>query len=181
MRQLEAMLLKHAKLFASEAGDMVRTYLVQHAIHTGDSPPIRQQAIQLPHSLKVLSKTMQEQEMLEEDVIRPSPRPWSFPVVLVKEKDGLFRFCVDYRKLNAGKTKDSYPLSRIDEALDNVSGLSFRVLAGGPSTRRQASDRIHVNTWSVRVQRLTNVPSTFQRLMEAVLVRLSWEKGLIYL
>ena len=40
-------------------------------------------------------------------VIKPPSRPWASPVVLVKKKDGLYRFCVDYRKLNGMTIKDS--------------------------------------------------------------------------
>ena len=35
------------------------------------------------------------------------------------------RFCVDYRPLNSVTRKDSYPLPRIDESLDLVSGSSW--------------------------------------------------------
>ncbi|KAJ8391431.1 hypothetical protein AAFF_G00089050 [Aldrovandia affinis] len=39
-----------------------------------------------------------------------------------KKKDRGLQFCVDYRRLNDVTTKDSYPLPRINNALDSVSG-----------------------------------------------------------
>ena len=47
-----------------------------------------------------------------------------FPGCL-KKKDGSIRFCVDYRKLNEETKKDSYPLPRIDDILDQLSGSTW--------------------------------------------------------
>ena len=60
--------------------------------------------------------------MLQAHLIQPSNSPWSAPVVLVKKKDGSARFCVDYRRLNSVTRKDSYPIPRVDDALDALSG-----------------------------------------------------------
>ena len=43
-------------------------------------------------------------------------------MVLVRKKDGRVSFCVDYRKLNAVTIKDTYPLPRINDTLDALSG-----------------------------------------------------------
>ena len=43
-------------------------------------------------------------------------------MVLVRKKDGALRFCVDYRKLNAVSRKDTFPLPRIDDLLDQLKG-----------------------------------------------------------
>ena len=46
--------------------------------------------------------------------VQPSDSPWVSPIVLVRKKDGTFRFCVDYRGLNSVTKKDNFPLPRID-------------------------------------------------------------------
>ena len=71
--------------------------------------------------------------MLKEKIIEPSNSPWASPVVLITKKDGLIRFCIDYRKLNFLKTKDLYPLPRIDDFLAALSGakiISFDLIQG---------------------------------------------------
>ncbi|UYV84176.1 K02A2.6-like [Cordylochernes scorpioides] len=69
--------------------------------------------------------TDQIDEMLEEGIIRPSSGPWSFPVILVKKRDGKYRFCVDYRKLNEVTVKDVYPIPRIDDVMDTLQGSKY--------------------------------------------------------
>ena len=56
--------------------------------------------------------------------IEPAQSPFGASVVFAKKKDGSLRMCVDYRGLKNITTKDKYPLPRIDEILDNMSGCS---------------------------------------------------------
>ena len=62
--------------------------------------------------------------MLESGAIRPSQSSWCNAVVLVRKKDGSLHFCIDFRCLNAHTKKDSYPLPRIQEALESLVGAS---------------------------------------------------------
>ncbi|GJV78941.1 putative reverse transcriptase domain-containing protein [Tanacetum coccineum] len=62
-------------------------------------------------------------EVLPEDLpgfIRPSSSPWGASVLFVKNKDGFFRMCIDYRELNKLTVKNRYPLLRIDDLFDQI-------------------------------------------------------------
>ena len=45
-------------------------------------------------------------DMLQVGAIQPSSSPWCNAVVLI-QKDGGLRFCIDFRKLNVRTKKDS--------------------------------------------------------------------------
>ncbi|GFY02226.1 retrovirus-related Pol polyprotein from transposon 412 [Trichonephila clavipes] len=59
------------------------------------------------------------------DVIEPLSSLWASPTVLVRKKDGSTRSCVDYRRLNDVTKKDSYPLPKIDDTLDTLTGNTW--------------------------------------------------------
>ncbi|GFW00893.1 retrovirus-related Pol polyprotein from transposon 412 [Trichonephila clavipes] len=108
-------------VFSRNSSDIDHTTVTQHRIDTADHPPIKQHPRRLPFAKQEEVGTLLR-EMQENDIIEPSSSPWASPIVLVRKKDGSTRFCVDYRKLNDVTKKDSYPLPRIDDTLDTLSG-----------------------------------------------------------
>ena len=122
-QELRNLLKSFGSLFVSEDGSLGRTSAVKHGISTSGNPirqPIRRQA----ESLKSAVNTEVE-KMLSKGVIRQSSSPWSSPVVMVKKKNGSWRFCIDYRKLNAATHQDAYPLPRIDATLESLAGSTL--------------------------------------------------------
>ncbi|GFT76153.1 retrovirus-related Pol polyprotein from transposon 17.6 [Trichonephila clavipes] len=179
-------------VFSRNSSDIGHTTVTQHRIDTADHPPIKQHPRRLPFAKQEEVGTLLR-EMQENDIIEPSLSPWASPIVLVRKKDGSTRFCVDYRKLNDVTKKDSYPLPRIDDTLDTLSGhkwFSTLDLKSGywqveihPEDREKTAFTSGQGLWQFKVMPfgLCNAPATFQRLMETVLKGLTFEACLIYL
>lgn len=131
--------------------------------------------------------------MLACGIIEPSSSPWSSGVVLAPKKDGSWRFCVDYTKLNKMTERDVYPLPRIDDllaALQGASCFSTLDMATGywqiPMARedkKKTAFATHVGLYESNVMpfRLSNAPAAFQRLMDAELGGMKWTTALVYL
>ena len=132
-------------------------------------------------------------KMLEEGQIEHSVSAWSVPTVLVTKKDGTTRFCVDYRRLNARTKKDAFPLPRIDDSLNSLSGqawFSTLDLASGYWQVRFSEDAkpktafaTHSGLFQFAVMPfgLCNTPATFERLMSQVMRGLHWKRCLVYI
>ena len=96
---------------------------VTHTVEV-DGGPIRQRMYR--YSAEERTRIQEHvEDILKKDVIDSSNSPWASPVVMVRKKDGSWRFCIDYRRLNAITKKDVYPLPRIDDALDCLHGASY--------------------------------------------------------
>ena len=117
-------LSRYQDIFALQGSPMGRTNLVSQSIDTGDRPPIRIPKRHLPIKQRdIVSDEIKK--MLKDDVIEESNSPWASPIVLVKKKDGSYRFCVDYRQLNHSTRKDSYPLPNIEDTFANLAGAQY--------------------------------------------------------
>nr|GFB23640.1 putative reverse transcriptase domain-containing protein [Tanacetum cinerariifolium] len=83
----------------------------------GTAPVARMPYCLAPSELKELSDQLKE--LFKKGFIRPSSSPWGAPVLFVKEKDGYFCMCIDYRELNKLTVKNRYPLSGLMICLIN--------------------------------------------------------------
>ncbi|XP_063075849.1 uncharacterized protein LOC134465891 isoform X1 [Engraulis encrasicolus] len=179
-------------IFAQSEEDYGRTSAVYHTIPTGNAAPIRQRYRPVPPSLYSELRTLL-QGMLEGGVIKESSSPWAAPVVLVKKKDGSWRFCVDYRKLNEVTHKDAFPLPRVEESLTSLKKAEWYStldLASGywqvevhPSDKEKTAFATPVGLYQFERMPfgLCNAPATFQRLMQRCLGGKVHDFLLIYL
>ena len=189
--QLFQLLLEYANIFADE-GELGRTNRITHHINTGSAPPICQPVCRVPMCQKEELKDLLV-EMEKKNVIRPSNSPWASPIVLVRKCDGTYRFCVDYRRLNSITRKDAYPIPRIDDTLDTLSGACWfstldmvsgywQVEVGEEDKEKTAFCTPYgLYKFNVMPFGLCNGPATFQRLMNLMLSGLQISQCLVYI
>ncbi|GJU20469.1 putative reverse transcriptase domain-containing protein [Tanacetum coccineum] len=141
--------------------------------------PVAQAPYRLaPSEMKELSEQLKE--LSDKGFIRPSSSPWGAPVLFVKNKDGSFRMCIDYRELNKLTVKNRYPLPGIDDLFDQLQGSSVYSkidLRSGYHQLRVREEDIPKTTFKTRYGHyefqvmpfgLTNAPAVFMDLMNRV-------------
>ncbi|GJR65787.1 putative reverse transcriptase domain-containing protein [Tanacetum coccineum] len=144
----------------------------------GAAPVARAPYRLAPSEMKELS--VQLKELMEKGFIHLSSSPWGAPVLFVKKRDGSFRMCIDYRKLNKLTVKNRYPLPRINDLFDQLQGSSVY----SKIDMRSGYQQLHIKeedipTTAFRTRYghfkfqvmpfgLTNAPAVFMDLMNQV-------------
>jgi hypothetical protein len=189
--ELLQLLRRNQDVFAQHKYDLGCCNKGTHSIDTGNADPIHCNPHQMAYKLRpILKKELDE--MLKHNIIEPSTSPWAAPVLMVKKKNGEWRPCVDFRKLNQVAKTSAYPLPKIQDifthlhrkryftALDMVKG--FWQIPLDDASRDKTGFTTHFGQY--RFNRLpfglATSPSAFQHIMQLVLGDLNWAQCMVY-
>ena len=168
----------HTEVFSLFDGDLGFCDVLKHSIPTTTDKPVYLPHRQIPVQLQSEVRKCLD-NWLKQGIIRPSKSPYASQVVIVRKKTGEIHLCVDFRKLNAISIHDSFPLPRVEEALQAVQAAvwfsSFDLAQGYLQMAMEEEDieKTAFRTGSSGLYEftrmpfgLTNVGASFCRLME---------------
>lgn len=190
--QILEILNRHRNVVSIDGEILGCAKLLQARIDTGSAPPVFTKQFPLPHSHRAALKNICE-EMKAKNIIQNSKSAWNSPIFLIKKSSGEYRPIVDFRKINGVTAPDFFPIPRISEIFQNLSGKSlFSTIdlnSGYFQVNLHEKDRAKTafTTEQGRYEflkcpfGLRNAPNIFARLMQAAMSDLLGSHCLLYM
>jgi hypothetical protein len=190
-------LLDYQDLFKkTEDGKIPRTDFGYHEIDTGDARPVKRNPYRIPYALRDEMRN-QVEEMVKRGVLTKAATEWAAPVILIRKKstDGAvkYRFCADFRGLNAVTKIPVFCMPLVQENLDRLNGnryFSFVDLRDAyyhveirPEDKHKTGITTPFGTYQYErlAFGLAGSPYTFTRVMDEVLLGLGNVTCLVFM
>ena len=160
-------------------------------LEEGSRPSYAQPYRAGPEKRRIIEQEIEK--MLDMGVIEPTVSEWAAPVVLAPKPGGKWRFCVDYRKLNAMTKREVYPLPRLEDCIDSLgeakwfstldANCGYWQIEMDENDKPKTAFTAHCGTY--RYTRmpfgLKNAPATFQRALDLILAGYRWQSCIVYI
>jgi transposase InsO family protein len=176
------LLKKHHAVFSRDKTDLGRSDLIQHEIHLKSDDPIYVKQFKMPD---VHRDYLEEQvkEWLKLGIVQPTRSRYNSPMFLVNKKDGGFRVVQDFRALNSNSHIDKYTMKDVSECIGEIGRSNSTIFSTLDLTSGFWQMLLHPKSrpytaftipgmgqfqWVTSAMGLLGCPSTFQRLVEAV-------------
>ena len=127
------------------------------------------------------------------DFIEPSISLYSAPPVCVKKRDGTLKVSIDFRMVNKNVINDAYPMYRVKDQLEAMSGalvFSTLDLSKGYHQMKLANESKEITAftspkglfqWKVLPMGMKTSGAVFQRLMDWMLGGLQPRCAVVYI
>ncbi len=181
--RLRKILNKYKDIFAKGEYDVGKFKNVEMKIPLKDAKIIHRERVRRMPAYKDKIVRQHVRKLERRNWIRKSNSPYASGVVLVKKPHGNeWRFCVDYRKLNANTIRDLWPLKNLHAILERLSeGRVFTVvdLRQGffhlPIAEEDKAKTAFITPSGLYEMNranygMINTPSNFQRIMDGIFV-----------
>ena len=174
------LLKEFADVFAWSYQDMpgLDTSIVEHRLPLKpECPPVKQKLRRSRPELALQIKEEVQKQIDTGFLVTAEYPQWLANIVLVPNKNGKVRVCVDYRDLNKASPKDDFPLPHIDILVDNTANykvFSFMDGFSGYNQIKMAPEDMEktsfITPWGTFCYRvmpfgLKNAGATYQRAM----------------
>jgi hypothetical protein len=169
-------------LFLTIVGKPSPKHKIRHTIETTGRPVFAKTRRLDPD--KLCNAEAEFPELEAAGIIRRSDSPWSSPLHMVRKKDGSWRPCGDYRRLNLATTHDRYPLPSILDlsnklhsckffsCIDLVKGYHQIPMAAQDIAKTAIITPFGLFKYLFMPFGLRNAAQTFQRFMDSLLKHL---------
>lgn len=196
--ELFSLCSEFSDIFALETDKITTNNFYKQSIRLKDNIPVNIKNYRIPYANKPhIEKEVDK--LIAADIVEPSFSEYNSPVLLVPKKslpgnpEKRWRLVIDYRQVNKKLVGDNFPLTRIDEILDQLGRAKYfsclDLISGFHQIELNESSRditsFTTDKGTFRFKRLPYglkiAPNSFQRMMSLAFSGLSPSKAFLYM
>ena len=186
------LLIRYSDVFSKDDYDVGCVTGIEHTIPTGDTPPARVPPRRINRQFAHIEEEI-TRKLLEKNLIAPASSEYCAAPVLLRKKQGGYRYAIDYRLLNSRTLKLVHPLTRIEDCLDFLQGnkIFSRLdaaqgywqipMAAQDAHKTAFQNRFGCFLWKVMPNGLQGASRTYSLMMESCLHGLLFKIVMNYL